>query len=613
MIPQAIAMALLLSTPGLPLAQGPDAESAPVVEKTDRPLFSIQTIAGYSDSVQPPSASQQPDQQPDQEPKRSALPGGEPPDMRLRTKPIGPDKPERYILMQTLRVSPDSGSVAYRQRHSHDLSLDSVACNGKLVVTSIHSTDPTFTPDSKNVGLIISDSGWTLFYGKQRLEAYEPVTPVCFTPDGHRTYYLSREEDKRFVVDGEYAHPLADSLDWDNLVVTPDSFIIAYPAHIDGAWRMVINGDPGPKWDRIASAPVTVPNGRSVFYIVFNKGRYHIVDRHTAGPGMYLIDSPPVASDDGRTFAYWAMGEDQVWRVYRNHKPVRGYEAHRPGQLAISPDGQTLWAVLKRNEQWMVVRDKMPGPAYTAIGQNSLTLSSDGSRFAYAVRKPDGWAVVIDGKEQATYLQLAAGSLRFSPDDKRFVYVALDQGQWSLIEGEKSHPSYTQIDVNTIAFSPDSQRIVYLASNYGRPAVILDGNVLGEYDDVQFPTFSPDSKHLVYVATQAGDSRLYADGFPSNQAFDELIPGARIHFIRPTVCQTVVMRRNDPNNIQVASAGKKPLAPAGPTFWRYELDLSPIPERYKNQGTPSPGDQQQEDQSNLPDPSFVDVPTDKPH
>ncbi len=607
MIPQAIAIILLLSAPGLPLAQGPDAEPAQIVEKNEQPLFSIQTIAGYSDLVLAPK----PEQQPVPEPELSPLPEGQPPDMRLRIKPIGPDAPDRYILMQTLKVSPDSGSVAYRQRHGDGYAADSIALNGKNVLTSSMATDPTFSPDSKGVAVVLAERGWTLYHGRQRFKAYEPVTPVYFSPDGNRMFYMSREEDKRFLVDSDYAHPHADSLDWDKLVVTPNSFVIAYPAFIDGGWRMVINGDPGPKWDRIASTPVTTPNGRSVFFVVFHKGRYHIVDRHTAGPGMYLIESPPVASDDGRTFAYWAMGEDQVWRVYRNHKPVKGYEAHRPGQLAMSPDGQTLWAVLKRNAQWMVVHNKMPGTAYSAIGQNSLTVSPDGSRFAYAARNDQGWAVVVDGKEQATYPQLAAGSLRFSPDGRRFIYVALDQGHWSLIEGEKAQPGFSQIDISSIAFSPDSQRIAYLASNFGRPAVVLDENVLGEYDDIKFPTFSPDSKHLVYAATQANDTRLYADGFPTNQPFQELIPGARIHFVHDTLCQTVVVNRNDPNNVIVASAGKKPLEPAGPTFWRYELNLAPIPEKFKNQQTPSPGDQPQQDQPNLPDPSFVDVPTDK--
>lgn len=599
MITYTAALALLLSVPGLPLADSLDASDTQVTpDPRITTSMTVQAIMAYTEPAEPTTD--------DQAITQALTPPGDPPDMKLRLIPIGPDNPDHYVLTQTLKSSPDSGSITYRQRFGPDLNLDGIALNSKHIITAQNSTDPTFAPDSKEVAFVVNDRGWKLYYKRNHLHGYEPVTPVRFSPDGQRLFYMGRDEDKRFVVEGSYAHPPADTLDWDSLVVTPDSSVIAYTAYINGAWRIVVNGDPGPAWDRIVSGPVITSTGPSVFYTTFHNGQYHLVDRHTAGPGMYLIDSPPVASDDGRVFAYWAMGNDQVWRVFRNHKPIRGYDANRPGQLAVSADGQSLAAVIKRNGQWYVVQDRKPGPAYTAIGQGSLRFSPDSKRIAYAVRKQTGWAVIIDGKEQATYAQLAGGGLLFSPDSKRFVYVALTEGRWSLIEDNQAHPAFSQIDTQTIAFSPDSKRIAYLVSNIGRPAVVLDGQLLGEYDDVQYPTFSPDSKHLVYAATLADKTRLLVDGFPTQESFLEIIPGARIHFPRQTICQTVALRRPAPD----PKAKLKTEFPPGPTFWRFEVDLTPIPK-----APSSPGDAEpvapEETTPDTPGPSLVDVPTDQ--
>ncbi len=589
MIAHATALALFLSVPSLPLADGPDTQ----------PL-TLPALIAYAN----PRTALTP------EPAPGPPTAADTTDIKFKAVQIGPDRSDRYILTQTLTPSPDSGSVTYRHRFGNDLALDGIALNGKNFITVEHCTDPVFSPDNQTLAIVLKQKGWKLYYQRELIDGHEPVTPVKFSPDGRRLIYLARDEKKRFVVEGDQTHPHADAVDWDRLTFTNDSTVLAYPAFIDGAWRMVINGDPGPAWDRIATAPIITNNAPNIFYVAFKQGRYHVVDRHTPGPGLRLIDSPPVVSDDGKIFAYWAMGDDLLWRVYRNHKPVHDYDTDRPGRLLLSSDGKSLAAVLKRGDHWLVVHNKQPGPAFAAIGRGSLTISPDGSRLAYAVRKQLGWAIVLDDRVQQTFTQLAANSLRFSPDSKRFAYAALNQGQWSVIESQPDgtpaakplaasrssdsqrpdntdqHPGFNQLDTATLAFSPDSQHLAYIARNGGWPSVILDGEVLGQYDHAEQLTFSPTSEHLVYIATQNDASRLYVDGIPTDETFKKLVPGARIHFTNDTICQTVVIRR------------------PGPTLWHLELDLTPqLPADHN--GTPAPA----APEPTLPDPSFVGVPT----
>lgn len=517
------------------------------------------------------------------------------PILRVRAVPINLPRPDSYLLAKSVTPSPDSTAVAYRHRFGTELDREGIAINSENVATIDRATEPTFAPDGKMLGYVRNNNGWELHVGRTSVAGYEPVTPVKFSPDGRRQVYMAREEDQRFIVDGDLAHPMADTLQWDRLVFTPDSTVLAYPAHIDGQWRMVINGDPGPALGRIVTDTVTAEKGPRAFYVAMRDGLYHVFDRHTAGPAFALIDSPPVVSADGSTCAYWAMDELNRWRVYKNHVPVTGYKADRPGQLILSADGKSLAAILKRGDYWFVVHNGKRSEPYTAVGKDSLTLSPDGQRLAYAVQQQRGWTVVLDGEVLQGFLQIAANSFRFSPDSKRFVYAAMLQGGWALMEKDWPQQSFAQIDTASLAFSPDSQHIAYLASDAGQAYAVYDGTRIGGYDHAQQLVFSPDSKHYAYVARQGDQARLYIDGNPTAEAFDELVPGAEVLFSNKTTCNTLAMRY------------------PGPTLFRIEATFIPPPRKKpsttpdsEQNGTPDPADTPAPTE---PGPSLVDVPT----
>ena len=536
-----------------------------------------------------------------------------PPIKSEKSVPIGGNNQQRVVLPATLTVSPDSSSVAYKLRYGKELHFEGYIVNGDRPVGNPQTTDPRFSPDSKGVAAVVYEKGWKLYHDRKYLKGYQPIKPVRFSPDGKRMVYLAQVDFLPFVVEGENPHAYAERILWDQLVFTADSSVLAYPAYDGRHWRMAINGDPGPRWDSIVAGPFVAKNGPRVLFVATRKGRQFVVDRHTSSPddGFRFVDSEPVISDDGKAFFYWAMSDDQVWRLYRNHVPVPGYDAERPGELAINQDGSAVAAILKRNGLWHVVRDGKPGPGYPAIGKGSLAYSPDGERLAYAVKKPRGWTVVVDGYEHDEFTQLLSGSLRFSPDSKRLVYAALNQGQWTLIENGSAQQRFNKIDARTIAFSEDSKTLAYIATRHGRDHVVVNGESLGAYDHAEQITFSPKgSGHVAWFAMEHGGMFIVVDGMPSSEAFDELVPGAKLHFTSPILCHTAVMRR------------------PGPTFWRIELRLSSPgdikaakqkqPEPKPQADPPSPGDEfvepkdeaeQDMPQEPVPSVPFVDVPT----
>lgn len=511
------------------------------------------------------------------------------PIMSQRAIPLGGSRPDRLIPKGAAVASPDSAHVAFRHRWGREYQYFGYSQDDHSSIGVKYVTDPVFTPDSQSTAVLMYSNKWWLYYKWRTLPGFEAASAVRFSPNGERLVYLARMEDQQFVVEGEQPQPMADTVLFDKLVFTGDSSTLAYPAFDGQQWRVVVNGEPGPKWDRLATGLTPASQGPAVLFLAVKDGRWHLVDRHQPGPGFRSIQAAPVLSDDGRTFAYWAMGDDRTWRVYQNHQYVPGYDAQRAGQLILSHDGQTLAAILKRDGQWFVVHNGQPGPVYAAIGKDSLTLSPDGASLVYAAKKQHGWALVLDGQEQQTFSQLLSGGLRFSPDSQHLAYGALYGGRWSLIVDGQPQQPFERIDARTLTFSPDSQRTAYLAYRYGQPVVVLDGEVIGEYDRVRHLTFSPDSRHLAYAAQQHGQWFLAVDGVNSDQMFDEFIPGAKVQFTTDTAFHTAALRR------------------PGPHYYRIELNLAPAPET-----NPAP------DPDGTPDPEitpaqplspFVDVPT----
>jgi len=544
---------------------------------------------------QPATVQAEPEAAPVAEAAREMTPTG--PILSERAVPLGGAGPERLVLMGTHVASPDSAHIAFSQTWGIGYQYVGYGLDDKYFFGAHAMNAPAFTPDSQSVAVVYKERDWMLSYQHKVFPGFAPVSSVRFSPDGQRPVYLARYENKRFVVEGEDPQAMADTVEFDQLVFSSDSSRMAYPAYDGQAWRMVINGDFGPTWDTLATPPTVASAGSDVFFVARKDGQSHVVVNGTPGPGFRFIADNPVLSADGSRFAYWALDNDYRWSVYLNHQHQPAYDAERPGQLILGPDGQTLAAVLKRKGRWLVIYNGQRSPDYQAVGKGSLTLSPDGLSLAYAVKKSRGWAVVVDGKQGQTFTQLLGNSLTFSPDSLSLAYGAQNRGEWSVVVDGKTQEPFNKIDARTLTFSPDSLSIAYVGYRYGQAVVMLNDLTQGEFDEVSPPTFSPNGDHLVFAAYHGRKIFLVADGQPSEQTFDHLVPGANIEFSSDNTCHTVAVRR------------------PGPYFYRIELELA-------SAFTPSPGNDpvstptEDSDPDGTPGPQlpepmspFVDVPT----
>jgi hypothetical protein len=207
----------------------------------------------------------------------------------------------------------------------------------------------------------------------------------------------------------------------------------------------------------------------------------------------------------------------------------------RPGQrLWISPNGEHLGYILKKDGKEAIVYDDVKGPdfdelssvpvfsrdskrlGYQAVngGVGFILIAGQedkrkptpqagravyapvGKGIAYGVRGDKDYWVVRDGKEGPHYANVTMG--RFSPDGKRLYYIATDdkKGKFAILDGVAGR-RYESVGMGV--FSPDSKRLAYAAGRGGKMTVVCDGKE-GKFRDetVHYPLFSPDGKGLAY-------------------------------------------------------------------------------------------------------------------
>ncbi len=127
-------------------------------------------------------------------------------------------------------------------------------------------------------------------------------------------------------------------------------------------------------------------------------------------------------------------------------------------------------------------------------------VSPNGERMAWVVKRDDKLVVVCDGKEGTEYMgssaYVARLRMRFSQDGKRLVYLATKPPGtyvWVCDRVEiTGHPSYQ------FTFSPDGRHTAYWGAS---GETIRDGRPAGSAIAGKTYVFSPDSRHLAYAAS----------------------------------------------------------------------------------------------------------------
>jgi len=279
---------------------------------------------------------------------------------------------------------------------------------------------------------------------------------VLFSPDGKSQAYAVRVGDNYSVVrDGKelFRGPLANRPfqgTTGQLRMSPGGKHVYFmdmvsPAPSQNAWRLVVNGKPGP-----------LSSNNNSFSISF---------------------SP----DDSRwvyTAAKFGGARDERLMV------VDGKEVTNPGQITrftadnklvtVSPDPQGTWTLNIEGKT-----------AVKGVAQpEKIWFSSVGSRFAAAVRKaPEKIALVIDGKEVA-----AADGARnvtevvFSPDGRRYLAVCQTAAANFVITDGKKGPEYRTVTWPT--FTHDSSRALYVVGSGSKSFVITEGQESAGFEGI---------------------------------------------------------------------------------------------------------------------------------
>ena len=220
------------------------------------------------------------------------------------------------------------------------------------------------------------------------------------------------------------------------------------------------------------------------------------------------------------------------------------------GIVSISPDGEHVICVARRDEKRIVYVDGTEGKQFDGIGSPGemegqdpwdilFRVSEHFTRVAYVAVRGEKRLVVLDGVEGREYDGIH--NIVFSPDSKRLGYIAererfvpeeisgvpfgLGESKFLAVVDGLEGKEYD--GVREFVFSPDSSRVAYVAKEGEHEFLVLDGQEGERHPEIWNLCFSPDSKRVAYVvgdrfawfmpeSHEKTDQFVVVDGVPGN-------------------------------------------------------------------------------------------------
>jgi hypothetical protein len=343
----------------------------------------------------------------------------------------------------------------------------------------------------------------------------------------------------------------------------------------DQKWHAVVDGKPGPAYDKIEFLKTT-PNGAHYAFFAHKPGGSVVVHDGVEGKpyqGFADLEMAPdgrIAYMEGSPPTMLVLGGQEIPET-RTFRLTQGPGGQPSVHVAFSPDGKHAAYIKKApSNAVQVIADGKAGREYGGIQQ--LEYSSDGSHLFYLAGSPNGlvfpvidgqelqgynrvtefqfspdgkrygfkgfrsganagFYLVIDGKEVAKYNQdMLVGSTLFSPDSKHYAYGAPESitSLQPVVDGEKKPvhlgefpPQVTpvlgqRITYPVLVFSPDGNRIAYVGlklDGSAKAVMYLDGAAYqDQFSTYAFPSFSPDSKHFAWTVWNGKAHTIMIDG-----------------------------------------------------------------------------------------------------
>jgi Tol biopolymer transport system component len=426
-------------------------------------------------------------------------------------------------------VSPDNQRIVYREYESPS--------GGRVVVNGEHSKrydtfsgmDPIFSPNGKRLAYAAGIKGKKMFVvldGVEGIGGYTGINPV-FSPDSSQLAYIAWDNDamKQVVfLNGEKIGECRGIVRRSNvdsgLVFSPDGKRLAYMAHNEGKYFVVVNGKEGKYYDGY------IMDSKGV---AFSQDSQHIVYTAKRGKtGVIVRDETEIVESNDLVFA------------------------------VCNPDCSRI-AYISKEAGKRVTVDGNQGKLYANI--TKLKFSPDGKRFAYAAWYDDSMCAVVDGIEQKSYKWVM--NITFSPDSKRVAYSAGLKGEQyecctavDGVEGKRySNKPWEELPeyISPPVFSPDSKCVGYAVVMGDKSWMVVNGFEGRHYDELRKETiggrnykwdksfvFSPDGK-IAYWAKQGDKWMVVVDDVESNGYWGYPADG-RIIFEGPNLLHFVAFR-----------------------------------------------------------------------
>jgi roadblock/LC7 domain-containing protein len=446
------------------------------------------------------------------------------------------------------------------------------------------STPDAITSDGHVIAFILTEDGrlsfvWDGVAGEPFDELFElrdASAAVFSSDDGAHIAYAGRRGEASFVGWDNREDPPREGFSRSVLPTLGGARHLAYGAHVDGVFRLILDGKPV---GTHALAPVAVAfshdGERLAFMEIRGESRKEaecrIVLDGTAGGWFKGTRNAPGAmqfSPDGRRFAYYAIDgtsharwyvDDVAQRLFNERSMMtlnrlRGIAVLEPPLPArFSPDGRRFAYFADVLEKGVaIVEDDVPGPLFKGAGMP--VFSPDSRHLAYVAQTSDKeLALVLDGALVGGWPATSAGEPVFSQDSRR-VAVMLQREAGGFLRKRKVfavavdgdlHAEAPGDDASGVpAFSPDGARLAWWLQRGDDGFVVIDGIVQQDVPALVSDLRFDPSGRLVYGGQAGPYQTIVVDGRPGPPADSILMltPSKAIYGHDPSLPAAVPFR-----------------------------------------------------------------------
>lgn len=347
-----------------------------------------------------------------------------------------------------------------------------------------------FSEDSKHIVYAAEiDSGWVVVVDSVRSRPWPGIGEVVLGPNQRLAYAANDSGRWRVILDGTQLS-FFDAVMQGSLTFSPDGRRLAFVVAEGDAFRVVVDGEPGPLYQAVGALRFD-PEGNRLAYVARRDDQeYLVIGEKLFGPVWSLAD---FTLGPGGRLGMLVRGA-QGWRAV-----VDGNESEifqNIDTIHFSPAGRYAYSV-QSDSLWCVILDGERGPGYTSVGEILFARELP----VYSARLGNEAFVVADGLRGPALKWV--GQLAISPDGSRFAYLGQRWGGTVSVFHYSSVSSVPRAVDGTLVLSDDGRRWACLALNEKRRAieVIINGEFQRPFDLQELTALAvsaprvPDAQH----------------------------------------------------------------------------------------------------------------------